>query len=165
MKRAIPVLLALTFLAGAALAQESYITERRQSHDLSKLWLWETEDGQIAVVGQMPPLFEQERTLVAVIPSKANGQKPEKGSWQGTVSDVVQFSDELRGQLPVLVRLNYRKLDRIQSRQPFARIRVTEIPADAQAVLVTCRLGDDEEVRCSQEPSSLRPQITEEDAS
>lgn len=168
-KAILPVLL-LSFLPWAAVAQVppggntagpadlpgAVLTERRVSFELSKVWIW-YEDGKVMVQGEMDPLFEMEQVQLAVTPSKFEGKKPEKGAWMGTIGEPIPVQAELTGDLPVLVRVNYRKLDRIQTKRNFTRVKVKEVPTEGGAVLVQCRLGGDEEVRCAQEAHDFRP--------
>ena len=153
------LLLLALLLPAAALAQPeggAVIVERKQSYHLGKLWVWTTDEGHVAVHGEMSPLFEMEMAVLNVTPAKVRkGVKAEKGNWNGTIGEPVPFDTELQGALPVLVRMNYRKLDRIDTRRQFHRVRIEEIPDyDEGAVLVECTLADDEEVRCRQHPSN-----------
>lgn len=136
------------------------LLERKQSYHLGQVWLWTTDEGKVAVVGQMYPLVEQEMALLNVTPSKlGKGRKPEKGSWNGTIGEPIRIDTALSGALPVLVRMNYRKLDRIDTKRQFHRVKVEEIPqGEEAAILVECHLGGDEEVRC-ESMQSTRPDL------
>ena len=138
----------------------SILTERKQSYNLGQVWVWTTDEGKVAILGQMYPLVEQEMSLLNITPSKeGKGKKPEKGSWNGTIGEPIRIDTELAGALPVLVRMNYRKLDRIDTKRQFHRIKIDEIPTgEDAAILVECNLGGDEEVRC-ESMQSTRPNL------
>jgi hypothetical protein len=152
------VLVAGFLLATVASAQAGkglVLTERRQSSELVKFWIW-PDGGELRVVGNMLPIIEQERTTLNITPSKVDGNR-DKGSWGGTIGEPVAISESLGGGLPAVIRVNYRKVDRIQTERPFARITLEELPDEAEAILVICHLGGDEEVRCDSEPSPTKP--------
>ena len=134
----------------------SVLTERKQSYHLGQLWVWTDDEGQLRVKGQMAPLVEQEMTVLNVTSSKTEAAKKGKGSWNGTIGEPIPIDTTIGGALPVVVRMNYRKLDRIDTKRQFFRVLVREMPTDEgmSAIFIECTLADDEEVRCSNTPST-----------
>lgn len=132
---------------GAAEAQQSMtlVDGARTSFGLGTVWVWVEEDGTYGTRGVVPKLLEQERVIVSVKGGKKDGKKP-KVSFNGSVKGGVGMHESLNANLPVHVRLNYNKGDRIQT-APLARTyKIEEEPLPGQAIVVTFRLVGQERV-------------------
>ena len=77
------LLLLALLLPAAALAQPeggAVIVERKQSYHLGKLWVWTTDEGHVAVHGEMSPLFEMEMAVLNVTPARGYKCRSAPGS-------------------------------------------------------------------------------------
>lgn len=146
--------LALLFLlmtglwAGASHGQASMtlVDGPRTSFGLGTVWVWQAEDGTISTRGAIPQLLEQERVILSVQGSKKKKGKKPKLTAIGSVSGGVELNGTMDAAMPVHVRLNYNKGDRIQT-APLARtFEVDELLPTGQAVVVTFRLVGQERV-------------------
>ena len=145
---ALLALVCLVFLSpGAVEAQQSMtlVDGPRTSFGLGTVWVWLQEDGTYGTRGVVPKLLEQERVIVSVKGGKKGGKKP-KVSFNGSVKGGVGMEESLNANLPIHVRLNYNKGDRIQT-APLARTyEIQEEPLPGQAIVVTFRLVGQERV-------------------
>jgi len=64
----------LATVASAQVGKGLVLTERRQTSELVKFWIW-PEGGELVVLGNMLPIIEQERTTLNVTPSKVDGNR------------------------------------------------------------------------------------------
>lgn len=118
----------------------------RMSYGLGTVWVWQNEDGTIGTRGLIPKLLEQERVILAVQGAKKGKGKKPKLSEVGSVSGGVELNGTLNAAMPIHIRLNYNKGDRIQT-APLARsFKIDEELQPGQAVVVTFRLVAQERV-------------------
>lgn len=131
------------FGAGEAQAQVAPLTlvdGARSSYGLGTVWVWQNEDGSFSTRGVIPKLKEQERVILSVQGSKKKKGKKPKLTGIGSVSGEKELNGSLDANLPLHLRLNYKKGDRVQT-APLARAFKVEDPLEpGQAVVVTFRL-------------------------